>query len=320
MTRARLLLAAAFVLLGACSLSVDPDDLAPQGPPGAPSGLSATPGNGTATLTWNPVSGDVTRYEIHRGTAPANLSRVGDVPAPANTYVATGLTNGVPYYFAVAAVDSAGTASGLSEETVTVPVVPDSTAPTATVNPADNAVNVALDATLSVVFSEPMNVGSVSVTTSPALALGAPLWSPDGTTVSFAPAGMATETNYVVQVAGSDLAGNGMTSTTDFWTVAVPPSVIGKTPASGATGVPATTTIQIQFSERMNTASVGSALSIAPAVTCSGGLSWNVAQTLATCTPTASLAFSTTYTVTLSAAAADANGNPMTWGRAHRCA
>ncbi|HUQ10082.1 MAG TPA: choice-of-anchor tandem repeat GloVer-containing protein [Steroidobacteraceae bacterium] len=73
---------------------------------------SATSTNGTASgevrLTWDAVR-SANSYEVYRGTASGNLNQlsIGSV-LTANSYVATGLTPGVTYYFAVVAVNEAG--------------------------------------------------------------------------------------------------------------------------------------------------------------------------------------------------------------------
>lgn len=183
---------------------------------------------------------------------------------------------------------------------------PDRTAPTATFSsPGDDATGVALDATLTIAFSEPMNVGSVTVSTSPAVGLGAPSWSAN-TQVSFAPVGLVAQTLYTVHVDGADVAGNAMPQAVfHFRTLDVPPSVQTTTPAASATGVPTNTAIQIVFSESMDLASVQAAFSVSPAVTCN----WSESTaTTATCRPTAVLANSQLYTVTLGAAARDVSG------------
>ncbi len=81
------------------------------GPPSAPWNLHAVPGNQQATLTWFPPLDDgglpITNYTIYRGTTSGGetlLVTTGDV----NSYVDTGLTNGVIYYYLLAAVNGVG--------------------------------------------------------------------------------------------------------------------------------------------------------------------------------------------------------------------
>jgi Fibronectin type III domain len=90
-------------------------------PPGAPIGLTATPGNGIATLSWAAPSSDggspVDRYVIEGGSSPSDDGILQKVDGHAATI--TGLTNGTTYYFRVLAENLYGdTASA------TVPVTP----------------------------------------------------------------------------------------------------------------------------------------------------------------------------------------------------
>jgi predicted phage tail protein len=79
--------------------------------PGAPSGLTATPGNGRVTLSWTAPASDggaaIAGYVIYQGTSPG-----GEAASPAASSKGTGvtitkLTNGSAYYFKVAAVNKA---------------------------------------------------------------------------------------------------------------------------------------------------------------------------------------------------------------------
>jgi len=87
--------------------------------PAAPTGLKATAGNGSVSLTWTAVSG-ATSYNVYRGIA----SR-GENPTPVAkgvagaSYTDTGLTNGTKYFYKVAAVASGGTSSMSNEASAT---------------------------------------------------------------------------------------------------------------------------------------------------------------------------------------------------------
>lgn len=79
----------------------------PPGAPSAPSELTATRGNTTATLTWNPPTSNggsaITGYIITPSSGPA--FSVGDV----TNDTVTGLTDGTNYTFTVAAINVVGT-------------------------------------------------------------------------------------------------------------------------------------------------------------------------------------------------------------------
>jgi fibronectin type 3 domain-containing protein len=93
----------------------------PVAPPSAPT-LSAARGNGQVTLSWTAPAddggADVTAYEIYRGTSSGSLVRVATV-GNVLTYTNTGLTNGVTYWFQVAAVNSAGIGEPSNEVSAT---------------------------------------------------------------------------------------------------------------------------------------------------------------------------------------------------------
>jgi hypothetical protein len=91
--------------------------------PAAPTGLSATAGNATASLTWTAVTG-ASSYNIYQGTsAGAENATPVQTALTGTTATVSSLTNGTTYYFKVAAVDAGG-ASALSSETSAMPVAP----------------------------------------------------------------------------------------------------------------------------------------------------------------------------------------------------
>jgi len=105
------------IRLGTSFAAVTP--AAPVVIPTVPASLTATPGSGSVTLSWTAVSG-ATSYNVYQsttsggeGSAPVAIGITG------TTYTATGLTNGKPYYFEVAAVNSAGIGAISSEATAT---------------------------------------------------------------------------------------------------------------------------------------------------------------------------------------------------------
>ena len=92
-------------------------------PPATPMGLAATPGNARVSLSWSSSTG-ATAYNIYR-----SLTSGGEGSTPYQTvttlnYTDTGLTNGTPYYYTVAAVNAGGTSAQSGEAEATPNVAP----------------------------------------------------------------------------------------------------------------------------------------------------------------------------------------------------
>jgi len=109
--------------------------------PTAPTGLAATTGNGTATITWL-AGGGATSYTVQRSTSSSGTYvAIGTVVSPAPTsFTDTGLTNGTTYYYEVSGTNKAGTGPNSAPLAVTPQVPPVFTA-TATAAPATIAVS-----------------------------------------------------------------------------------------------------------------------------------------------------------------------------------
>ena len=84
---------------------------APATAPGAPTGLGATAGNGSAQLAWTaPASNGgspITGYRIYRGTSSGGETFLTAVGVQTN-FGDTGLTNGTTYFYLVRAVNAVG--------------------------------------------------------------------------------------------------------------------------------------------------------------------------------------------------------------------
>jgi|GEM_PF-2104200 len=100
-------------LTGTASVTVNACTL-----PAAPAALTATAGNTQATLTWNAVSG-ATSYTVLRSTTSGSGYTAVATGIAQTTYTNTGLTNGIPYYYVVAAVNACGTGANSPEASVT---------------------------------------------------------------------------------------------------------------------------------------------------------------------------------------------------------
>src|SRR5437899_2191863 len=117
--------------------------VAAASPPGAPTGLVASAGNGTVGLSWTPPASDggspIVGYQIYRGTSSGaeSLLDASDV----STYTDNAVANGTTYWYQVTAVTSAGEGPRSTEQSATptgaAAVVPG--APTGLIATAGNA-------------------------------------------------------------------------------------------------------------------------------------------------------------------------------------
>jgi fibronectin type 3 domain-containing protein len=79
--------------------------------------LSATVA-GTANLTWNAnTESDVAGYKVYRGTGSGTYGApLSTLPKTTTSFTATGLQNGITYFFVITAYDNAGNESTFSNE------------------------------------------------------------------------------------------------------------------------------------------------------------------------------------------------------------
>jgi hypothetical protein len=112
-------------------------DTAVANPPGIPSGLSATPGDGRVDLAWSASSG-ANSYEVKRSTTQGGpYSTVGSPATP--SYADTTVTNGTPYYYVVSAVNTFGTSADSGEVSATPTASTPPLAPTGLAATAGNS-------------------------------------------------------------------------------------------------------------------------------------------------------------------------------------
>lgn len=88
----------------------------PQPVPSAPTSLAASAGDAQVQLTWAASSG-ATSYLVKRGTVSGTYTTVATTTT--TSYLNTGLTNAIQYFFVVAAVNGSGTSANSSEVNAT---------------------------------------------------------------------------------------------------------------------------------------------------------------------------------------------------------
>ena len=226
-----------------------------------------------------------------------------------------------------AAKDAAGNMLGANYVwKFTTAAATDSTPPTvSSISPATAATGVALNSSVAITFSEPMN-NSTLTTTSVNLARTAGgaitgTVNVNGNTVTFTPsASLAAGTQYTASVTtvAKDAAGNALAKIfqSSFTTAAVldttPPTVSVTSPASGATNVALNASYTATFSELMTNATLTTAsvkLATASGTAVAGTVS--VSGNTVTFKPSVDLTGSTQYTGTITTAAKDAAGNAL---------
>jgi Malectin domain/Carbohydrate binding module (family 6) len=172
----------------------------------APTGLSATGGNGQVNLIWN-VSTGATSYNVYRGTSSGVESATPIATGvTGSNYTDSTVTNGTTYYYKVAAVNTGGT-SGLSNEASALPKVVPPNAPTSPSATAGFG---------NVTLSWSASQGATSYTIYRGTSAGGEGSTPYATGItgtSFTDNNVTAGTTYYYTIVAVDSAGNSMAST-----------------------------------------------------------------------------------------------------------
>ena len=182
--------------------------------PGPPTRLTAAPGNSHATLSWAAPPSDggspITSYNVYEGTTPGFKDSAAVTSATSTTATVSDLTNGITYYFRVAAVNAVG--EGLaSDEASAIPVSGGSTIISAPSAPTGLTAK-AGDSQVSLKWAAPASDGGSPVTsydvydgiTSDFPSKGA-IINTTGTSVTVR--GLTNGTTYYFRVAALNAAG-----------------------------------------------------------------------------------------------------------------
>jgi hypothetical protein len=194
--------------------------------------------------------------------------------------------------------------------------------------PVAGATNVTVNTTLTVTFNETMDAATIN---SSNFILKDGSGNPvSGSfayfvkTAAFKPGtNLSPNTTYTVTITSGvkDLAGNHMSNpyswdfTTGITPDAIPPAAISTTPADGAINVRRNEVISALFNEAIDYSSIHAAtflLKESGGASVSGSITYDDFTGTATFMPSKRLAFSTTYTATISRNVKDLSGNAMT--------
>ncbi|NUS50143.1 MAG: heme peroxidase [Nocardioidaceae bacterium] len=301
--------------------------------PDAPTIGTATAGNGQATVTFTAPADTgglpITTFRV-QVFAGGSLVRTVNVPAPATSAVVENLANGTAYTFRVVAVNTNGDSLPSGESNVVTPNDPTPAVTSRT--PAGGATGVGIGANVTVTFDR--NVSGVNGTTfrlfdvaTGAQVPAAVTYNATSFTATLNPnANLANDRLYEARLQGgpSGINSGGTPLAGSNWSFrTVPdttrPTVIGRAPAAGATGVGRGANVRATFSERVvgvNGTTLRLRVGSATGRVIAGQVSLDAAGTVATLNPTATLARNTRYVVVVDPPIRDGAGNQVlrtTW-------
>ena len=193
--------------------------------PAQVTGLSATPGNAQNVLAWTaPSNGGstITGYSIYRSTTSGTETLLTTQATTATTFTDTALTNGIAYFYKVAAVNAVGTGTQSTEASGTPASSP--TAPAQVTGLAAAPGN----ALVTLSWTAPSNGGSAitgySIYRSITTGTETLLTTPAGTATTYTDTALTNGTTYFYKVAAVNAVGTGTQSVEASAVPAVPVS------------------------------------------------------------------------------------------------
>ena len=190
--------------------------------------------------------------------------------------------------------------------------------------PKSGATGVAVSSPITATFNEAVQSATISfvLKNSVGAAVAATLaYNSSTDTATLTPnAALVNSTTYTATVSGvKDTAGDPMPAPViwSFTTAALAlPIVTSYTPASGATNVPVSSPVTATFNEPVQSSTIIFTLTSSSGSSVAAAVTYNNTNDTATLTPSAALAYSTTYTATVSGAknvAGGAMAAPVSW-------
>ncbi len=192
-------------------------------------------------------------------------------------------------------------------------------------NPLDGEADVSVTNTISVTFSEEMDLSTIdtdSFTLSDGTSdvAGTISFNSEKTVATFTLAeALSNTTVYTASISMSvtDVVGNPLAVSYEWsftsGTEKIPPEVISTDPLNGGTDVSVTGTISVTFSEEMDSSTVDTdAFTLSDGASpVAGTISFNSEKTVAMFTPTEALTNTTAYTASVSTSVTDSVGNAL---------
>ena len=187
--------------------------------------------------------------------------------------------------------------------------------------PDVDEINVYVITPIEITFNKAMDQTATEAAFSLDSVVGTFSWNPESTVMTFTPdSNLDYETPYTpsLTTAAMDQQGDYLAALFEWtFTTAVytPPIVVELVPIEDETGVFVITTVEVTFSESMNTAVTEAAFSLDNSGVVSGSFSWGGSwrdpNTILIFTPDTHLDYTTLYTATLTTAAMDEIGNSL---------
>jgi thiamine monophosphate synthase len=301
---------------------------------GATSVAPATPITVTFSEAMDPTT--ISASTIGLKVTSSGAAVAGAVSYNATTHVATFIPSATLAQTTAYTLTVAGTVKDVAGNQMATPFVVgfttgDTIAPTVvTVSPRNDSTGVSASSAVQVAFSEAMTASTITTSTifltnastSAVVPASVALNAATNTATLTPSAALAGSTTYTLTVTTGvkDLSGNSLATTFNsvFTTVTVdttPPTVLTVSPPNLSTGVPASTIVQVAFSEPMTASTITTSTifltNTSTSAVVPASVAYNAARNTATLTPSAALAGSTTFTLTVTTGVKDLSGNSL---------